>query len=268
MTEINTVRTDGFSMEYLRFGCGELPFVILPGLSVESVMHFADAVTEAYAPLAEAFTVYLFDPRKELPEACSVFDMARDAAAAVRALGLSRICLFGVSMGGMASLVFASEHPETVETLLLGSAAARVDEEHARLFERWIRLAEKGDAEGLYLAFGEAVYPRAFFESSREAFIAAAKSVTSADLRRFATLAEGVRTFDCTDRLSRIACPTLILGAGDDAVLGPDAARQIESGLTGCTVRECFQYDGYGHAAYDMAPDYKERLLRFALRQG
>ena len=22
-------------------------------------------------------------------------------------------------------------------------------------------------------------------------------------------------------------------------------------------------YDGYGHAAYDMAPDYKERILEF-----
>ena len=41
--EIKTVQTDGFEMEYFCFGHGKEPLVILPGLSVQSVMGAADA---------------------------------------------------------------------------------------------------------------------------------------------------------------------------------------------------------------------------------
>lgn len=46
--EIKTVQTDGFEMEYFCFGHGKEPLVILPGLSVQSVMGAADAVADAY----------------------------------------------------------------------------------------------------------------------------------------------------------------------------------------------------------------------------
>ena len=39
--EIETVRTESFSMDYFRFGHGKETLVILPGLSVQSVMAFA-----------------------------------------------------------------------------------------------------------------------------------------------------------------------------------------------------------------------------------
>ena len=35
---VETVKTDAFSMDYVRFGSGKRTFVILPGLSVQSVM--------------------------------------------------------------------------------------------------------------------------------------------------------------------------------------------------------------------------------------
>ena len=61
------VETGGFAMEYFRFGEGERKLVILPGLSVQSVMHAAEAVAAAYAGLAEEFTIYVFDRRAQLP---------------------------------------------------------------------------------------------------------------------------------------------------------------------------------------------------------
>ena len=59
--QIETVTTDTFSMEYYKFGHGEEALVILPGLSVQSVMGFASAVEEAYQLLADEYTVYLVD---------------------------------------------------------------------------------------------------------------------------------------------------------------------------------------------------------------
>ncbi len=198
---IETVHTGAFSMNYFRFGSGEKTLVILPGLSVQSVMGAADAVEAAYRSMEDAFTVYLFDRRNELPPSYSVRDMARDTAAAFRALGLKEVCLFGASQGGMMAQVIAIEHPELVSKLVLGSSSSHVRDEQYRVIDNWVRLAKSGDRVGLYLSFGEELYPPAVFEQYREALIKTASTVTDEELKRFVTLAEGIRGFDVTDEL-------------------------------------------------------------------
>ena len=261
-SQIETVTTDTFSMDYYKFGHGDEAFVIIPGLSVQSVMGFASAVEDAYRVLADDYTVYLVDRRKNLPESYSVHDMAEDTAEALKAMGLGKVNLFGASQGGMMAMDIAICHPELVSNLVLGSTAPCLDEEHYKTIENWIGLAKDGDREGLYLAFGEAVYPKEVFEQSRDLLIAAAETVTDEDLQRFAILAEGMDGFDVTDKLGSIACPVLVLGSNDDQVVGGEASEKIAELLKdgNCTL---YMYDGYGHAAYDTAPDYKERILDF-----
>ena len=261
--QIETVRTDSFSMDYIRFGRGDRTLVMLPGLSVDSVMNYADAVADAYSPLTEEFTVYLFDRRKELPETYTIYDMARDTAAAVRTLGLGRVSLFGASQGGMIAMAMAAGDPEGIDRLVLGSTAARMGPDRYRVIGQWAELAKEGDAEALYLAFGQAVYPEEVFEQARELLAESAKSVTEEDLARFVILAEGMKGFDATGELRQTACPVLVIGSADDRVLGADSSEEIAELLKDRPDCELYLYDGYGHAAYDLAPDYKERLLRF-----
>ena len=260
---IETVRTDRFSMDYFRFGKGEKTLVILPGLSVQSVMGAADAVAAAYESLTDRYTVYVFDRRAQLPETYPVREMARDTAEAMQALGLEKVCLFGASQGGMMAQVLAIEYPELVGRMVLGSTAARVDEEQYRELEEWIRLAKEGDREGLYLAFGREIYPPAVFEQYREALLAAAGTVTDAELARFVILAEGTKGFDVVSELDRIRCPVMAVGVFDDAVLGADATMEIAVNLDFRGDFRLYMYTGYGHAAYDTAPDYRQRILRF-----
>ena len=260
---IGTVRTDSFAMDYIRFGRGHKTFVILPGLSVQSVMGSAEAVALAYEPFADEYTVYLFDRRNELPETYTVRDMARDTEEAFRALGLRDIYLFGASQGGMIAETITAEYPERVRALALGSTAVRMTPEGCRTAEEWIGLAKSGDAEGLYLAFGEKVYPREVFEQYREILIETAKSVTKEELCRFVVLAEGMKDFDATEDLAAIRCPVLVLESRDDRVLGSKAAEQFAELAAGLPGFELYVYEGYGHAAYDTAPDYKDRLVRF-----
>ena len=61
---------------YFRFGEGAKTLVILPGLSVQSVMGSADAVAAAYECFAAEYTVYLFDRRSDLPAKYPLADMA------------------------------------------------------------------------------------------------------------------------------------------------------------------------------------------------
>ena len=249
-------------MQYFRFGRGERTFVILPGLSVQSVMGSEEAVKAAYDCFADDYTVYLFDRRADLPPVYTVRDMARDTAEAIRTLGLRDICLFGASQGGMIAQVIAIEHPELVRKMVLGSTSPRVTEEAGSAVETWLRLAEAKDAVGLYLAFGEVLYPPEVFEQYRGALIDAGKSVTDAELERFRILAKGTEGFSVVDELDRIRCPVLILGDYEDAVLDSDGIMLIAEKLD-LPPQHLYMYTGYGHAAFDTAPDYKDRIARF-----
>lgn len=261
--EIKTIHSANFSMDYFHFGHGEKTLVILPGLSVQSVMGAADAIAEAYCPIEDKFTVYVFDRRSDLPAAYSVREMARDTAEAFRALGLKQVCLFGASQGGMIALVLAIEYPELVGKMVLGSTSAHVQEAQYRVPEEWIRLAKAGDRAGLYLAFGREIYPSAVFEQYKDALLAAAGTVTDRDLERFVILAEGMKDFDVVKDLDRIQCPVLAIGVFEDGVLDSDATMEIAEKLDVNPNFRLYMYTGYGHAAFDTAPDYKQRILRF-----
>lgn len=261
--KIAAVETDDFKMDYLQFGNGDETLVILPGLSVQSVMGSADAVVKAYQQLADHYTICLFDRRKELPAEYSLQDMADDTAQAIAAAGLDEVNLFGVSQGGMIAMGIAIEHPELVKKLVLGSTSSDITKETYQLIDKWIQMAKEGRAEDLYLSFGEMLYPEDVINQSKDLLKAAAKTVTKEDLDRFIILAQSLRDFDITDELDQIACPVLLIGSKDDRVLGVEATQVIAEHLSGRPDFELYLYDGYGHAAYDTAPDYKERVLSF-----
>ncbi len=261
--EIQTVRTDHFSMDYFRFGHGKETLVILPGLSVQSVMNSADIVANAYRTLTDDFTIYVFERRNELPAAYTVFQMASDTAEVMRALHLKETCIFGASQGGMMAMAIAARHPELVRKMALGSTTACVTDEIYGTIGRWAALAKAQDVEALYQAFGEAIYPKETYEQYRKALSMLARNVTKEELDRFVILAESMKGFDMTGALDRIACPVLVIGVKNDQVVGAGASLEIAGRLKNHPGCEIYLYDDYGHAAYDLAPDYKERLLRF-----
>ena len=93
--------------------------------------------------------------------------------------------------------------------------------------------------------------------------IAAAQGVTDAEMERFAVFARSIRGFDVSGRLERIRCPVLAIGVYEDGVLDSDATMEIAEKLDLRPDFRLYMYIGYGHAAFDTAPDYRERILQF-----
>ncbi|MBO6302013.1 MAG: alpha/beta hydrolase [Ruminiclostridium sp.] len=258
-TEIQTVTANGAEMDYISFGSGSRNMVIIPGLSLMSVCESGDAVANAYKMFAAEYTVYLFDRRKNLPPVYGIPDMARDTAAAFDALGIRDAYVFGTSQGGMIAQVIAAERPELVKALVIGSSASRVSDERKAEMSVWVDAAKKGDAAAVVSGFAGAVYSEAFYEKNRGAFGVLAKMLTAEQLGRFVILAESIGTFDVYDMLPDIKCPVLVIGAGNDRVLGAEASRETAEKL-GC---ELYIYENGSHAAYDEEPDYKDRIYGF-----
>lgn len=260
---INEAVTDSFKMMYLKFGSGAKPLVIIPGLSVQSVMPAAPAIEKQYEIFNEDFTVYLFDRRDNLPEQYSISDMARDTAEAMKALNLYGVSLFGTSQGGMIAMLIAADYPELVSRLALGSTACRIDGECFAAIEKWIELANNNDREGLYLSFGESIYPAEVFNEYKDLLKQTAQTVLKEDLKRFTVLARAIKDFDITDEIKNIKCPVLALGDTDDRVLGGDALNELSKCFKDKPEFETYCYNGFGHAVYDTAPDFTERLYSF-----
>ena len=255
---INTVVMGEKEMEWFRFGNEDGPkVVILPGVSLKSVMGSKDAIISAYSYLAEEYDVYLFERIRILPGKYDITDMAEDTLRAVKAIGLKEINVMGASMGGMIALQMAILDPETVKSIMLCSTAARVYD--PTVLENWKTLAEERNLPELMQAFGEDVYSPSFFEQYKDIILASGDGATEQDYMNFIISLKGILSFDCYDRLKDIKCPALVIGASEDKILSKWGSIELATGLQ-C---DSFIYEGYGHGVYDEAPDYLTHIKAF-----
>ena len=224
-------------------------------------MPFAGAVAERYKKFLDGYKIYLLDRPLEPPQNCDAGFLAKAAAEALDSLDVKGACVVGISAGGIAAQALAKSRPDLAAKLFLGSTCAKMTNTAAAVIEGWARLAGEEKLSELNQAFAQAVYTPSFYERYKDAIMASLAGATSADLKRFATLARAVLDFDASNILPKIKCPILAVGADLDKIFGADAAPQIAR-LAGTSARSCV-YKNYSHAVYDEAPDYPDRILAF-----
>lgn len=255
-----TVRAGDISMAYARIGQGEKTFVILPGLSLKPVVPAAQAVATAYAKVAEQCTIYVFDRRENMPENYSVRDMATDTAAVMKTLGIENTFLFGASQGGMIAQYIAALYPELVRGLICGSTSQHLDESARTVFNKWISLAENRDFPALAANIADTMYGEATLARFRNILIAGNSDATEDQRRSFLICAGALLYLDTRPIAKDIHCPALVIGCQGDKVLGVQASRLLAESLQ-CELQ--LYGPEYGHAVYDEAPDYTQRIADF-----
>ncbi len=255
--EIRTIKTNRAEMEYFSFGEGKEIFVILPGMSLISVMQSAEAVKAQYSVFKEKYTVYLFDRKKNITKGYSITDMADDTAEAMELLGLSDITLYGVSQGGMIAQRLTQRYPELVKKLVLASTLARNNDTSRETLSEWMCLAENGDPVLLNRAVFEKLYSPELIAANKDAFDMLEKMGTKEELERFAILAKACLDFDGYGDLDGITCKCAVMGGKKDRVTSGEALYELAEKL-GC---EPYVYNEYGHAVYDEASDFVTRLF-------
>jgi pimeloyl-ACP methyl ester carboxylesterase len=183
--------------------------------------------------------------------------MAEDTLRAVKAIGLKDVNIMGVSLGGMIALTMELIDPDAVHSMMLCSTAAHAED--PSVLETWKKYAEERNLSALMESFGEYVYSPSFYEQYKDLIIASGEGASEQDFENFITSIEGIVSFDCRDRLKDIHCPSLVIGASEDRILGVQSSYD----LAGQLKAESFIYEGYGHAAYDEAPDYLTHIKGF-----
>ena len=260
----STVSVAGGRIDYAVFGRGEKPFVILPGLTLRDVRGAGMGLALMYRQFARDYRVYVIDKSSAVPEGCSVADLAEETAAAMTLLGITDACVMGVSLGGMIAEELAIRHPELVRRLVLGVTACRVNDTMTAVVGRWITLAERGDFGTIVTNMTEVMYSEKYVKRYGWMFVLLAAFAKPKNEARFIRLAKACLTCDCSERLGAITCPTLVLGGAEDKIVTGQASREI-AGTLGCAMH---LYEGLGHAAYEEAPDFNDRVYRFLREEG
>ena len=260
------VKIGDTQMYYARFGRGEGRLVVLPGLSdgLATVRGKAWFLAQPYRRFLRDYTVYMFSRKNDMPEGCTMEDMADDQALVMRRLGIDRACVLGVSQGGMIAQCLAIRHPERVAGLILAVTAPSANETVKAAVSGWMDMARRGDHAALMADTAERMYSDGYLQRNRWLFPLLARFTKPASYDRFMKNARAILGFDARAALSEIACPTLILAGGADRTVGTDAALELHRGIAGS---ELFIYEHLGHGAYEEARDFYDRVLEFCNRR-
>ncbi|MDL0170890.1 alpha/beta hydrolase, partial [Clostridioides difficile] len=80
------------------------------------------------------------------------------------------------------------------------------------------------------------------------------------DFKRFIIQATSCIEHNAFSELNKITCPTLIIGGANDKIVGNNASFHLVEKIK---KSEIFIYEGLGHATYEEAQDFNERVLEF-----
>lgn len=262
-TKNGSVPMDGTAMDYIAFGRGAEVLVMIPGLGdgLRTVRGMALTFALQYRELGRRFRVYCFSRKRVLQPGSTAADFADDLARAMDVLGIVNATVLGVSQGGMIAQWLTLRHPQLVKRLILCVTLARQSAVVQQVLPRWIGWAEAGDFRRIFIDTAEKSYSTAYMQRMRWMLPLAARLSKPEDPQRFLIQARSCLTHDAFAELPCIACPTLVLGGGQDAIVGVDAAGEIVTQIHGS---EMHIWPDYGHAAYEEAKDCQRRIVAFA----
>jgi len=161
-------------------------------------------------------------------------EAAAEALALLDALAIPRALVVGHSLGGMAALHLALDHPGRVAGLVLmgASPAAETPERRSRLEAAGIALRLAGPRPAWITRAAEALFGDAFRRHHPAAVEAWCREVRGMTGRALAqSLGALAARPDITRRLGEVAAPTVVLAGTADMVFAPEAAAALARAL-------------------------------------
>ena len=261
-TKGKTLYFNDKSMDYVTFGKGKKSLVIIPGLGdgLQTVKGMAQMLALTYREFAKVYNVYVFSRINELPENYTTRNMAADVAEAMEVLNITSAFVMGISQGGMIVQWLAVDFPEKVEKLILAVTTAKLSDIGMNRISRWLDLSQTESYKELMLDIASHSYTTKSFRKIKYLYRIMEIFGRIKDKQRIAIQAVSCLKHDSLAVLEKINCPTLIIGAEKDNVLGVEASLELHqhikfSQLT--ILPEC------GHALYEQNKDFQKRVLVF-----
>ena len=186
--------------------------------------------------------------------------MAKDYAEAMTALGISKADILGVSQGGMIAQYLAIDHPDFVNKLILAVTSAKPNETIEKVVGAWIKMAMQENYRDLMIDTAEKSYSEGYLKKYRRLYPFLVRMGKPKSFQRFLIQAASCMSHNAYEELNKITCPTLVIGGDCDQIVGTTSASIMADKIVGS---DLFIYHGLGHALYEEAKDFNERVLNF-----
>lgn len=217
------------TLNYETEGSGT-PLVLTHGLG--DTLHFWDPVAPALAShhALLRWDVRGFGDSDKPPGPYSAAQFAADLARLLDALGIDRIHLGGISMGGVIGQRFALDFPDRLRSLILCSTSSEIA---AQATANWRRLADTIEQRGFGSGARDASrsFAESFVVSHPEVVAAAGRQTADNDPLAYAAAARAMSDYGWTAELARVRVPVLILQGLADRLTPPGGSVKMSRAL-------------------------------------
>ena len=248
-------------VDYITFGKGNKTLIIITGLSLQRLGDMSNlTIYSLFSRYAREYKVYIFDRKNHIEEGISIENMADDLYHSLQELHIANASIIGISQGGMIAQLFAIKYPQKVKKLVLALTLSRNNAVSRETIGGWIEMTENNDMDQLNKdsmskSFSSPVLKKLYVIN--RLFL---KSVSKEKRNRFVCLAKSILEFDCHKSLDKITCPTLVLGAKKDLVLGVVGARELANSIPKASY---YEFSKQGHAAFIESNQFNKMILEF-----
>ena len=250
------------NMDYVSFGKGTKPLVLIPGLGdgLMSVKGKAQMGAMMYPEFAEHYRVYMFSRKRKLEHGTTTRSMSEDLAQAMGQLHLSNAHVVGVSLGGMVAQFLAADHPELVDRLVLVVTLPKANEMLRNNLDHWMKLARNRRYKALLVDITQRSHPAKHLKKYQRLFPLLTLAPGPRSYENFLRQATASRNHDATGVLRNILAKTLVIGGERDETVGAEGSRDLVDAIPNSYL--CI-YHNHGHGLYQDARDFNERILKF-----
>ena len=262
------VKANGITMNYEQQGAGE-PLVLIPFLAADNACYAFQV-----ADYAKHFTCISVDPRGagETDKPAGAYSMelfADDVAAFMRAIGVQRAHVSGLSLGAATGLWVAAKYPELVKSLSLHSGWTKSDPFLKTVVEGWQSIA-KGLGSVTEMVV-QGIFPWCFtpeLYAAKPDYIdqlaAFVRSRPKQPFDAFIQQSNAVIAHDAAAQLGHIKAPTQITFGRHDMVTSTRFADAMKSGIK---ESELLVFETCAHAPiYQSVAEFNEKTLSFLKR--
>ena len=257
--DIKSVSINNSKMEYIEFWNWEKVLIIIPWLSIKSILINPEAIESAFSDFINDYKIYLIDSLKKVPENYSIEEMAEDTYKTIKEIWIETCNIFWASQGWMIAQCIAINHPDLIEKLILWSTTPKAGKKSKLIFSRRIDLAKNNKIEELNKTMASDIYSEKTLKQFWEIILNMNKDVSDEELQKFIILAESIKYFNIEDKLQNIKCKTLAISSKKDKIFWKEWAEIIAEKTNG----KLYIYEDYSHAVYDEAPDFRTKMLEF-----
>jgi 3-oxoadipate enol-lactonase/4-carboxymuconolactone decarboxylase len=185
-----------------------------------------------------------------------IADYASDIISLMDALGIAKVVLVGLSIGGVIALYMGIHHAGRIEKLVISNSAPKVG-----TFESWATRISKVKTEGI-ASIAEGILKVWFsedFHANRKAELAGYRQMLcNSDPAGYIKACGALQVNDLSADVKAIKPPALFIAGSEDGSVVPATVKEASEKIPGA---EFIEIEGVGHIPCAERPDLVARII-------